>query len=396
MDKKDFRLKGLIPGVQRDTEQATTKWKFGNIVRGEKRIDNLLGFGCFTLGFGYDEIVDYVCENLKIRKPETAEEFSSLRDNNFLNDVTYSLTDFIYESTGGYRSFYAASGSDANEGALKLVSAYHYHKKNSNKKKIVSFKDSYHGSTFFTQGLSECAWQNSFYTFDRNENIKTLSRNFDIESVDWKDVACIIVESRTWVNHLKPYPCDFWDRLEYIRDTFDVLIVIDDIFVGGGKSGDFFGINSLYKSDGTIFQCDLFTMGKGITSGYFQLSITCYSDRVHNTFPIDFDWQHGFTYSFPLPGILSVIKTIDVLKNESLLEKDTTHMSDRFFQNNQRAIDLFRNKNYNINNQFGSMISIEKNNEKILFIIPFNADDEYYEVLEYELEIGIQKTLLGY
>ena len=62
--------------------------------------------------------------------------------------------------------FFAMSGSDANEGAIKLAAAYHKLKGNKNKKKIVSFKESYHGSTYLTQGLGLIAMTDPYYSLE--------------------------------------------------------------------------------------------------------------------------------------------------------------------------------------------------------------------------------------
>ena len=51
----------------------------------------------------------------------------------------------------GFKSFFALSGSDANEGAIKLAFAYHQKKQNKDRKLIISFDGSYHGSTYLTQ-----------------------------------------------------------------------------------------------------------------------------------------------------------------------------------------------------------------------------------------------------
>jgi adenosylmethionine-8-amino-7-oxononanoate aminotransferase len=384
------RIKGLIPGPQKDLSISTTKWDFGNIVDGKKIIDSLLGFGCYTLGFNRHDIIDYVCENLKTKRPEIAEDLSGVRENNMLNDVTFELTDELYWMTGGYKSFFALSGSDANEGAIKLASAYHDLKGNTHKKNIVSFKDSFHGSTFLTQGLSSSIIINPYYTLEKYSFVKNIDRTFDVNEIDWKNVSCIVVESRSWTNHLEEDSMDFWKKLDDIRNEYDVLIIIDDIFIGGGKSGHFFGWERLRQGINKKFRPDIFTMAKGITGGYFPLSITLYNQKIDAVLPKNFNWEHGFTYSFSLAGILSVIKVLKILKEENIYGTKTYVHNDqddsKFNTNNRNAANIFKQNGFEINNQLGSMFSVKKNNNKYFYVIPLNATKEYFDILQEELK----------
>lgn len=384
----NYRIKGLIPGPQRDISISTTKWDFGNIIDGQKKIDNLLGFGCYTLGFNRVDIIDFVCENLKTRRPEIAEDFSSIRANNLLNDVTLELSEELNWMSNGYKSFFALSGSDANEGAIKLASAYHDLKGNKHKKTIVSFKDSYHGSTFLTQGLSDQNIIDPYYTLEKYSFIKNLHRDFDVAHTNWTDVSCIVVESRSWTNHLENDSIDFWKKLDHIRNTYDVLIIIDDIFIGGGKSGHFFGWSHLRKGQNERFKPDIFTMGKGITGGYFPLSITLYNEKIDDILPKDFNWQHGFTYSFSLSGILSMIKFIKILKDENIYGTNTYlqgYDDSKFYNNTNTASNIFIKNSFEIHNQLGCMFSVKKDDKKYFYVIPLNATKEYFDILQEEL-----------
>ena len=91
-------LKGLIPGEQQLTSVAKPHWQYGYIKDGKKVIDPLLHYGCFTLGFNRNDIVDYVFENIKV-KPEIAESIVK-NENLYLNEPSYNLSDQLYTMTG--------------------------------------------------------------------------------------------------------------------------------------------------------------------------------------------------------------------------------------------------------------------------------------------------------
>ena len=163
-----------------------------------------------------------------------------------------------------------------------------------------------------------------------------------------------------------------WQKLKHVQQTFDVLIIMDDIFMGGGKTGDYFGWKHL------PIQPDICTMGKAITGGYFPLSITMYNEKIHQTLPTNFDWDHGYTYNFSLSGINSALKYMDILEKEQVLNNHQT------IQNT--AVKTIQSTGFKILNRFGCLYMIRKGNYKNLYIVPLNATEEYFTVLKQNLE----------
>ena len=207
---------------------------------------------------------------------------------------------------------------------------------------------------------------------NRYDGVIRLNRDFDVNSVDWNQVMSIMVETCSWGDDLTPNSDIFWEKLKYIQQKFDVVLIVDDIFIGGGKTGNFFGWKHL------PIQPDIFTMGKSITGGYFPLSITMYNEKIHNILPTNFEWDHGYTYSFSLPGINSALKYIDILEKEQILDK---HQS---IQNT--AIKTIQSTGFEILNRFGCLYMIRKGNFKNLYMMPLNANDEYFTVLKQDLD----------
>ena len=216
-----MRFDGLIPGYQVDVnvnEKKTSSgiyWDFGRVVDGVKQLDPHLHYGCFLLGYcQYNFVNEVHREMLLYDKPEVGENFLS-NEELFLNKRSFELATKIKDMSGGFKSFFALSGSDANEGAIKLAFAYHQKKKNKNRKVIVSFDGSYHGSTYLTQSVGNTLFNiDPFYDMPKYPNTQILPRDFDIaDNVDLETVACIIVESHTYAKKLKPYKEKFWKNL---------------------------------------------------------------------------------------------------------------------------------------------------------------------------------------
>jgi len=368
-----MELKGLIPGGQKETKLALPYWEYGTIENNKKKIDPLLHFGCFVLGFNRQDIIDDVCEQLKKIKPEIAEFSNPIENTLRLNHVSYKLADKIYNISEGYRSFYALSGSDANEGAVKLASAYHKEKNNNHKNTIISFKNSYHGSTFLTANLgADNLMEDPFYTLSKYHGVKRIDKNFEYVPQEWNNVSCMVVETCSYVNDMTPNSKEFWNKLTKIQQEHDVILIIDDIFMGGGKTGNYIGWKHL------PIKPDITTMGKAITAGTFPLSMVLYNEKIHNVLPKNFRWDHGFTYSFSLPGILSALKYLDILEKENILEQHLKIVA--------QADEIIKSLGFEILNRFGLNFMIKKNNYQMLYLIPLNADHKYFIELKAHLQ----------
>ncbi len=358
---------GLICGEQNPVGPAQPYWQYGNIVNGTKQIDPVLHFGCFVLGFQRTDIIDYVCEHMKI-KPEVAESFYC-DDTLKLNDITWSLAERIHGMTG-FNSIFALSGSDANEGAVKLASAYQKQMGQTKRYRIVSFEDSYHGSTFLNYSMGDSMLKDPFYTLRPYDSVKRLPRDFAVSEHDWSDVMCVIVETCPYGDGLKPSSADFWSKIKEIQQQ-GVLVIVDDIFIGGGKTGTVFGWQTLPITP------DITTQGKAITAGYFPLSITMYNKRIAEALPDKFNWDHGFTYSFSLPGILSCNKYLDILEQENILQQHQSVIA--------KAHAIFAAQDYKVLGEYGTILQIKRKKDKHFLVLPINATDEYFSVLEEHL-----------
>ena len=361
-------LKGLIPGIQRPTNIAKPHWQYGYIKDEKKIIDPLLHYGCFTLGFNRHDILDYVYDNIKV-KPEIAESIVHNEDL-YLNEPSYQLSDTLYHMTG-YKSIFALSGSDANEGAVKLASAYQKILGQHQRTKIVCFENSYHGSTFLNYNMGDSLFNNPFYTMKPYDQVKRLSRDFDINAIDWSEVMCVMVETCSYGEQLRPNTDQFWHKINQIQQQ-GVIIIVDDIFIGGGKTGTFVGWRQLPVTP------DIFTMGKAITGGFFPLSITMYNKKIDDVLPDAFDWEHGFTYNYSLPGILSCIKYIDILHQEQSMTNHQNIVN--------TAHSIFTEAGYTIVGQFGTLFDIQRGDDHKFFILPINATYEYFEVLRKQIQ----------
>ena len=381
-----MKYTGLLPEVQPDNmelELPLPYWKFGEVRDGRKVVDPILQYGCYVLGYHNQEIIDYVYNTMKYNKPEIGEHFMPKTDTLRLNHLSFQLADRVREISG-MNSFYALSGSDANEGAVKLACAYQFQKKNYHKKTIVGFLDSYHGSTNLTGSIGHDNFMDDpFYTLDPNPSVKRIPRDTSkFGEVDWDSVAAIVIETCAYGGDMTPPSAEFWASLDEIRKKHDVIIIIDDIFMGGGKSGTYLGWENMN------IRPDISTMGKAITGGFFPLSMVLFNDKIRDALPKNFNWEHGFTYCFSLPGVASAVKYLEILERDKLLENHDSIV--------ERATKIFEDAGYTVFNRFGLHYKIRKQHdswlEKHFYVVPIAADDEYFEALEENLQWFTQNT----
>lgn len=361
-------LQGLIPGVQRSTNVALPHWQYGYIKHGNKIIDPLLHYGCFTLGFDRHDILDFVHDRIKV-KPEIAESIVK-NETLYLNEPSYALSDSLFLMTG-YKSIFALSGSDANEGAVKLASAYQQLVGQTHRTKIVCFENSYHGSTFLNYNMGDSLFDNPFYTMKQYDQVIRLKRDFDMNAINWQEVMCVMVETCSYGQQLRPNTAEFWNNISQIQQQ-GVIVIVDDIFMGGGKTGTFVGWKQLPVVP------DIFTMGKAITGGFYPLSITLYNQKIDSVLPDDFNWEHGFTYNYSLPGVLSCLKYIDILHSEQVLSNHHDLVN--------QGTETFVNAGYHVVGQFGTLFDVQRGDDRKFFILPINATEEYFAVLQEQIK----------
>lgn len=249
--------------------------------------------GCFPLGFKRTDIIDYVNEQLKLM-PFCQSDF------NTTNDSVEQLSNKLYELSGGYDSIYSMSGSDSIEGAIKLAKLY-----NPERNTILGFANSYHGSTYMSASVSGSTYLTD--TFGKHPDCKIFNSLDDIND----NTLAVIIETCSWQNGL--FEFEYWTELRQKCDEHNTLLIIDDIAFCNGKTGTFFGWQT------TPIKPDIFCIGKGITGGYFPLSATLMNSKVSDIVRPKV-LLHGFAYSFPMSGIHSSLKYIEVLEEEQILD----------------------------------------------------------------------------
>jgi adenosylmethionine-8-amino-7-oxononanoate aminotransferase len=361
---------------------------YGYIENGQDILDLSLGScGCFPLGFKRTDLIEKVTAQLKIH-PFCQADFVTT------NDIVNELSTKLYHLSNGYNSIYSLSGSDSIEGAIKLVQMYH---KGTNKNKIIGFNKSYHGSTYMSTSVSGSTYMTDYY--GKHPNCVSIDYE-EIDNTIDDTTSAVFIETVSWGNELKVTDSNYFKHVQNLCNKYGALLVVDDIAFCGGKTGTLFG----FEKHG--IKPDIFCLGKGITGGYFPLAITMCSKTVADKVKPQFLF-HGFSYSFPMPGILSVLEYLKILENEKILDRHgeiinkADMLMNRLLQSNLISDYKSFGVCYNITPSM-SMQDTEhrdkffyknglhmglwnSDSSRILIMMPIIADDNYFDILEFKL-----------
>lgn len=356
--------------------------EYGFVDNGEDLLDLSLGScGCFPIGFKRTDIIDAVNNQMK-KHPFTSGEFFAT------TPAVLELGERLYEMSGGYRSIFSLSGSDAIEGALRVAQLYN------GRNKFLGFKKSYHGSTYLSSSVSDATYMTS--VFGKDPRCVVSDYNLDLIT---DDLCAVVIETASWQNGLYNPGKEFWEGLRKKCTDKNIVLIVDDIAMCGGKTGTFFGWTGLVEPD-------IFTMGKGLSGGYFPLSATLIHDRVYNVMK-DKLWVHGFSYSFSLSGIYSTLAYLDIIERENIfanfskLERWGKAVCDRFLA--AKLITGYNNHGLVFNLELLQDKPLEEVFERflysygisaglwneggsgLLFIIPLTADAMWFEEFEFRM-----------
>jgi acetylornithine aminotransferase len=227
----------------------------------------------------------------------------------YSNAVLNSLQDEYAEKLGNlsgysdYSLFLVNSGAEANENALKLASFHN------GRKKIATFRHSFHGRTFAAVKVTD----NPAYLAPINEDLQAIFLPLnDIEAVrktlQEKDISSVIIEGIQGIGGIQIPDPTFLQELRTICDETGTVLILDEIQSGYGRSGKFFAHQ--YAD----IRPDIITIAKGMGNG-FPISGVLIAPKFKAV-----SGQLGTTFGGNHLACTAAIAVIDVIREENLIE----------------------------------------------------------------------------
>lgn len=229
--------------------------------------------------------------------------------NSVENSLQTELADKLGELSGypDYSLFLANSGAEANENALKLASFH------TGKSRVVSFKDAFHGRTSGAVAITDIPSVQA--PFNNGHDVTFVPLN-DIESVKVEiakgDVAAVIIEGIQGVAGIFTPTNEFLQQLSAVCEANGVVLILDEIQSGYGRTGKFFA----HQYSG--IKPDIISMAKGMGNG-FPIGGILISPKFEAK-----SGMLGTTFGGNHLACAAAIAVLDVMKEEGLVENAET------------------------------------------------------------------------
>jgi taurine-pyruvate aminotransferase len=246
----------------------------------------------------------------------------------------------IEKMPGMSRVYYSNSGSEANEKAYKIVRQISHNRYGGKKHKILYRDRDYHGTTIatlascgqaqrkeqygpFPEGFVEvphCLEYRSQWGDVADYGLRAANAIEEVILREGPDtVGGIILEPVTAGGGVILPPKGYWERVQEICRKYDILLIIDEVVCGMGRTGEWFG----YQHYG--IEPDIVTMAKGVASGYAAISCTVTTENVFEQFKTDPDDPMSYfrdisTFGGCAGGPAAALENMRIIEDENLIE----------------------------------------------------------------------------
>ena len=299
---------------------------------GHKMIDGMAGLWCVNVGYGREELVDAATKQIR-QMPYYNTFFQTSHP--AVIDLGLLLSGDITPDHIQY-FFPTNSGSEANDTVIRLVRRYWMVQNKPQKSTIISRRNAYHGSTIGAASLGgmqemhkdgvpipgiEHIQQPYWYCEGGNltpeEFGLRVARALEdkITELGVDNVAAFIAEPIQGAGGVIVPPSTYWPEISRICKKYDILLVVDEVICGFGRTGEWFG------SQHFDIHPDLMVMAKGLSSGYIPIAGVMLSKYVGSILIEKCgEFAHGYTYSGHPVACAVAAENIRLMIREKIVE----------------------------------------------------------------------------
>ncbi len=313
---------------------------------GKRILDGSSGLFCVAAGHGRREVADAVGKQLM--QLDYCAPFQSA------HPLSFELAQRVAALTPGDLDyvFFANSGSEAVDTALKIALAYHRARGQGQRMRFISRERAYHGVNIggtslsglvknreaFGVGLTGVAHlRHTWLTENRftkgqpesgAELAEDLQRMVGLYGAD--TIAACFIEPIAGSTGILVPPKGYLERLREICDAHGILLVFDEVICGFGRTGKAFAAQSFGVTP------DMMTMAKALTNGAQPMGAVAVSKDIYDTIcgpaPAEaIELFHGYTYSAHPAACAAGLAVLDIYEKEGLFER-AADMSEYFLE----------------------------------------------------------------
>lgn len=186
------------------------------------------------------------------------------------------LAQMLCEKANMKKVFFANSGAEANEGAIKTARKYSHDKYNENRSEIITLVNSFHGRTITTlKATGQDVFHKDFFPFTDGFNYAIANDIDDLKSKINDNTCAIMMELVQGEGGVIPLDKDYVLAVEKMAKEKDILLIIDEVQTGNGRTG------YLYAYQGFGINPDIVTTAKGIGGG-LPLGCILFNEKTAN------------------------------------------------------------------------------------------------------------------
>jgi putrescine aminotransferase len=304
---------------------------------GTELLDGMAGLWCVNIGYGRDELAEAAAAQMK-ELPYYNSFFKCSTPTPVL--LAKKLAEIAPKSVN--QVFFGSSGSEANDTALRLVRHFWALEGRPEKNRIISRKNAYHGSTVAGTSLGgmeamhkqlggavpNIAHVMMPYAYELALPGES-GHDFGLRAAKAVEeaileagadkVAAFIGEPIMGAGGVKIPPMSYWPEVQRICRKYDVLLMLDEVITGYGRTGEWFAAQAFGVEP------DMMTTAKALTSGYQPLSALLVGDRISATLEEKGgEFYHGYTNSGHPVACAVALKNLEIIEREGLIERVRT------------------------------------------------------------------------
>ena len=256
------------------------------------------------------------------------------------------------------KTTFVTTGAEAVENCVKIARAY------TGRRGLIAFNGGYHGRTNMTMALTgkiapykskfgpfpaeiyHSAYPNEYHGVSVEESLKALDMMFKVDIAP-EDVAAIIIEPIQGEGGFYITPVEFMQALRKICDEHGIVLIVDEIQTGFGRTGKFF------CSEYSGIEPDLMTTAKGMAGGYPLAAVVGKAEIMDAPLPGGL----GGTYAGSPVGCAAALAVIETMKEDGLVER-ANRIGDLFIDNLTKLQKKHPDRIGQVRNK-GAMIAME-------------------------------------
>ena len=298
---------------------------------GLQMLDGMAGLWCVNVGYGRKELAEVA-----------ARQMAELPYYNTFFQTSHppvvALSARIAELAPGDLNhvFFAGSGSEANDTNLRMVRTYWAALGKPDKKIVISRKNAYHGSTMgggslggmssiHSQGglpipdityIDQPYWWGEGGDMSPDEFGIARARQLEeaIDRIGEDKIAAFIAEPIQGAGGVIIPPDTYWPEITRICAERDILLIVDEVITGFGRTGRWFATETYGLKP------DIITIAKGLSSGYQPIGGSVVSDKIAEVIGA-LEFNHGYTFSgHPVAAAVS-LENLRILDEEQIVTR---------------------------------------------------------------------------